>query len=204
MYPILVLCAILSGGTINMSGPVSSFDAEARWPVAWAEIDHVEGGWANDPHDIGGETYRGIVKKWHAKKHFPEWARGERLPTDAEVEWFYRAGYWEGLTGPMIPFFSDRMVRAYIGVLINVEDPNFRTKWPPSETLKLLQLSLNVCGADLAVDGELGDQTLHALAAADEGRLYDAFRAAYLGRLTKSKTWGRHKRSWARRVRTVA
>lgn len=75
--------------------------------VLAATLAH-EGGYVNDPFDRGGETYRGISRKYHP--NWPGWTRIDqrvyshaKLEADpvliAAVEEFYRAYYWAPIGG---------------------------------------------------------------------------------------------------------
>jgi lysozyme family protein len=41
-------------------------------------VEEMEGGWANNPADSGGETFRGIARNFH--KSWPGWAIDRRGP----------------------------------------------------------------------------------------------------------------------------
>ena len=73
--------------------------------VLAATLAH-EGGYANDPADRGGETYRGISRAHH--RDWPGWKRvaahnARHLEADAElvalVEAFYRLRFWTPVGG---------------------------------------------------------------------------------------------------------
>lgn len=85
---------------------MSSFDSALSFVLRW------EGGYSNHPADPGGETYRGISRKWH-----PQWGGwsylDERDPrpswnqiySDLEplVSSFYHSQYWLPIRGDDLP-----------------------------------------------------------------------------------------------------
>ena len=87
----------------------------ADFKTAYAHVMDIEGGYANDPDDTGGETYKGV-----SRKNFPRWKgwgivdlikranpakKGEQLnaPLGANVELqtlvadFYKTEFWDVL-----------------------------------------------------------------------------------------------------------
>ena len=64
-----------------------------------------EGGYVNDPTDRGGETYRGISRKFYPD--WPGWevvddalAQGREVPNmDLLVQRFYKKNYWDVFGG---------------------------------------------------------------------------------------------------------
>lgn len=59
-----------------------------------------EGGWADDAHDPGGATNRGVTlatyTRWRAAHNLPAPTKADLSNiTDAEVEEIYRAWYWQ-------------------------------------------------------------------------------------------------------------
>lgn len=85
----------------------------AEFKIAFDETMLHEGGYVNDPDDTGGETYRGIARKYHPD--WPGWGRinqyklqfpGEfpkQLDDDEDlqkqVEDFYRELFWKPVRG---------------------------------------------------------------------------------------------------------
>jgi len=59
-----------------------------------------EGGYVNDPDDVGGETYRGIARRYHP--HWPGWnliddmkPNIDNVALDQYVRDFYEDHYWD-------------------------------------------------------------------------------------------------------------
>jgi lysozyme family protein len=134
-----------------------------------------EGGYVNDPKDSGGETYKGIARKFHGD--WPCWAaidaagemhgKGTRafvgaLEIDSHVQnmviAFYRAKFWKPLMGDQLP--SQAIANELYDTAINQG---------VGQAVKFLQQSLNLLNdggalyADIEVDGQMGPGTLRAL-----------------------------------------
>jgi lysozyme family protein len=127
-----------------------------------------EGGYANDPVDRGGETFRGI-----SRKNWPRWAGWDLIDhvkrsgitkakdidagfrQDAEMEalvsGFYRENFWAPFERLDLP---PRATAKLFDTAVNVG---------VSRAIKFLQESLNVCGERLVVDGKAGPATKAAI-----------------------------------------
>jgi type VI secretion system secreted protein VgrG len=126
-----------------------------------------EGGYANDPDDRGGETFRGI-----SRKNWPDWAgwklidqakaRGlksrqaiddffaQSAEMEALVAGFYYGNFWQPFERLALPpLTAAKLFDASVNLGL-------------ARAVKLLQKALNSLGADLAVDGAGGPQTLAA------------------------------------------
>ncbi len=138
---------------------------------AFAELMPVEGGYSDRPADRGGETYRGISRRWH-----PEW-RGwaiidemrKRCGADfpacldrddflqAQVRGFYRREYWQRMR-------CDEMGRYVVASRVFDMAVNQGRK----TSGRHLQEALNILGrpgwySPLALDGILGPVSMRAL-----------------------------------------
>lgn len=129
-----------------------------------------EGGYANDPGDLGGETYKGI-----SRVHHPDWPGWRRIDAarggagfpgsldddatlDRQVRRFYRQHYWDRMLGDQIP--DQRIATEVFDTGINM---GLRTG------VRFLQEAINLLDAEapdggIAEDGWLGEKTLKALA----------------------------------------
>ncbi len=105
---------------------------------------HHEGGYVNDPNDLGGETNFGIAKRFYPDVDI------KNLTKD-EASDIYRRDYWvrnrvEELPENLRHIFFDMCVNQGRGTAV-----------------KILQRACNAKGADLAVDGGFGPGTKGAI-----------------------------------------
>jgi len=129
-----------------------------------------EGGYVNDPADAGGETYRGIARRYH-----PEWTGWKVIDAERRlgkiidehlvdlVSRFYREQFWDRFQGDKIPdqALADELLdqAVHLGVHRAIEH---------------LQVALNAANdqgrrwADMLEDGVLGPSTLAAVLKARE------------------------------------
>ena len=129
-----------------------------------------EGGYANDPADSGGETFRGI-----SRKNWPKWAgwpaidlakslgHNTRRAIDAQFEdnpqmaadvaAFYRANFWDPWARHDLP---SRLTEKLFDTAVNMGQ---------SRAAKLLQRAVNDLGQmpPLVEDGSVGPLTLASL-----------------------------------------
>lgn len=146
--------------------------ADFKIALAWVLQPSHEGGYANNPHDSGGETYRGI-----SRKNFPTWAGwvaidrykaqplmvrslNETLAGDLglqnAVQDFYFKQYWQksGYGG----IKSQAVATKLLDLDVNVESNAIG-----GPAVRCLQRALNSCGQAVTVDGHLGPATLGAI-----------------------------------------
>ena len=178
-----------------------------------------EGGYANDPEDSGGETFRGI-----SRKNWPGWP-GWRLIDQAKADGyrsaksvnfhfegeeamaglvaeFYRANFWRPFERLGLP---ERLTGKLFDTAVNVG---------PGRAAKLLQTAVNNLGVvvKLAVDGAIGPRTLDALALildapAGESRVlavYAAAQAEHYRAIVRAKpSQAKFLKGWLRRAAWV-
>ena len=122
-----------------------------------------EGGYVNDPQDPGGETYKGIARKFNSK--WEGWTdidtakREKSFPANLEnntvlqekIKAYYRSNYWDTLRGDEI---SDQQVAASIF--------DFAVNAGAVISAKLAQLTINE-----QPDGIIGPVTLLKINATD-------------------------------------
>ncbi len=135
-----------------------------------------EGGYSNDPDDAGGETYRGIARRYH-----PDWSGWAlidenkqnikflsepdfpgNLPYDYAlntlVEEFYKTNYWNLFWADEIP--NQAIANELFDTSVNMGI---------SRAVKFLQTGLNVLNRnqknypDIVEDGKFGPNTLKTL-----------------------------------------
>ena len=144
----------------------------ADFETAFRCTDKAEGGYADDPDDSGGETFRGIARNFHPG--WSGWARIDeikrtlvrvrwnaemRLATADQVEAFYRTFYWHPIQGDALP---DQDV-ANILYDAAVNQGTHPAACFLQEALNLLNRN-GTDYLDLIVDGKLGPRSLGALA----------------------------------------
>jgi lysozyme family protein len=142
----------------------------AEFDLAYAKTSAHEGGYAKDPIDRGGETYRGIARLRH-----PGWAGWERIDAhkrkgafpdnlaadrtlQARVRTFYRSVFWDRCRG-------DELADQALANELYDSAVNLGVR----RAVRFLQSSLNLLNrnqrdyADLIEDGWFGRKTLAAL-----------------------------------------
>ena len=133
-------------------------------------IDHVldhEGGYVNDPKDLGGETKNGIAKRW-----YPE-IKIKDLTLDQAKEIYYQ-DYWIPSKAEELP----KDLRAtYFDMCVNLGK---------KRAVKILQESVNSTGGPkLDVDGVLGPKTIQSSVRASKERI-QAYRCLFYGRIVEN------------------
>lgn len=126
----------------------------ADFKAAIGYILQNEGGYVNDPDDLGGETYRGI-----SRKNFPNWdgwatidsnkplTKGELISNlDSTVNQFYKRSFWDAILADGI---DSQPVAAYLF--------DFKVN-AGYNAVKCVQRILGI-----TVDGIFGNGTLNAL-----------------------------------------
>jgi len=103
-----------------------------------------EGGYVNDPNDLGGETNFGIASRFYPDLDI------KNLTKD-EAKDIYKRGYWDKHSVDKVP---DDLKHIYFDMVVN---QGKRT------AVKILQRATNAKGAKLEVDGGLGPNTLKAV-----------------------------------------
>lgn len=188
----------------------------ADYQKALALVLKHEGGYVNDPLDRGGETYRGVARRFH-----PDWSGWKRidglqgksgfpdtLNSDTKLQQslaaFYRKNYWSPIQGDKLG--DDALAQELFDTAVNMG---------VRRASRFLQEALNLLNRnqssydDLAVDGWLGDKSLTALQAlikADKGtryllKLLNALQAAhYIEIMRKDPTQERFARGWLNRA----
>jgi lysozyme family protein len=191
----------------------------ANFDKALAKVLAHEGGYVKDPVDRGGETYKGVARRFNP--NWPGWTRIDRakrlrgfprsLDRDAtlqaEVAAFYKRHYWDKFQGDVLP---DQAVANELfdsGVNLGV-----------TRAVEFLQRGLNALnrnGAlypDLAVDGAFGSRSLAALRTYlkkdDAVPLLTVLNVLqgmyYIEVMTQSPAQEKFARGWLRRVQLAA
>ena len=103
-----------------------------------------EGGYVNDPTDLGGETKYGITKRFYPDVDI-------KNLTEEEAKQIYYDDYWVANKVPSMP---DKLKHIYFDMCINQGR---------GTAVKVLQRAVNSKGGDLKVDGGFGPGTKGAL-----------------------------------------
>ena len=144
----------------------------ADFEIAWGETEINEGGYVNDSVDAGGETYRGVTRRFHPewqgwaivekyKQEFPDSFK-QKLDDDRElyqlVKDLYRKHYWAPIHGDEIP--NQHIANKVFDTGVNQG---------VARSVRYLQEGLNLLNRnqknypDIQVDGKFGEQTMAAL-----------------------------------------
>lgn len=190
----------------------------ADFTKAYVHTMTEEGGYVNDPDDAGGETYKGVARKFH-----PEWEgwkiidasrRAPHFPKCLDrdnslqrlIQLFYKQLYWDRFQGDSIPVQEIAEEMFDTGVNMGVH-----------RAVKFLQRALNYLNrngklfADMADDGKLGPTTLRNLDTFLQKdapdmllKVMNTLQAQhYLNYMSKSPTQEKFCRGWFRRVQFV-
>ena len=165
-----------------------------------------EGGYVNDPDDAGGETYRGIARRYH-----PQWEGWDLIDDtkpdiddaalDPYVRKFYEERYWDvNLLDEFPQSIANEMFDTGVNMGIG-------------RAAKFLQESLNYLNRneslfqDLVVDGDIGPATMNGLSKISEGDVKILLKMLnvcqgrhYMEYMKKSPTQEKYARGWFNRV----
>ncbi|NJD23141.1 MAG: hypothetical protein FIA82_10815 [Melioribacter sp.] len=156
----------------------------ADFEISYSLTNQLEGGYANDPDDKGGETYRGIARKFH-----PEWegwkivdeVKGQTRQRDGGqvsnvesindvldeneelhemIKKFYKEEFWNKIQGDSIT--NQSIANEVYDNAVNMG---------PDKSIEYLQRTINILNKnqlsynDIPVDKSMGIKTLIALSA---------------------------------------
>ena len=121
-------------------------------------LEH-EGGYVNDPKDLGGETKYGITKRFYPDIDI------KNLTIEQATD-IYKSDYWDKNKVESLP---QNLWHIYFDMCVNMGK---RT------AVKVLQRAANNKGKDIDVDGGLGPMTIGALKGVELDRVR-AFRVKY-------------------------
>ena len=133
-------------------------------------IDHVlkhEGGYVNDPTDLGGETKYGITKRFYPDLDI------KNLTTEDAKE-IYKKDYWDKGRVESLP---NNLWHIFFDMSINMGRKT---------AVKILQRAAVNKGKKIAVDGGLGPATIKALKGIEKERV-QAYRVKYYTDLVNAK-----------------
>lgn len=191
----------------------------ADFDIAYGETELREGGYVNDPVDRGGETHRGVARKFNPD--WEGWALVDRLKRENPQDFksvinengelnllakeLFRVRYWLPIRGDEIP--DQHIANKVFDTGVNQG---------VARSVRYLQVGLNRLNrnekdyADIEVDGKFGDRTLATIGAfleLEKGRpdyllkLLNLMQAAhYLDVMNRDSTQERFARGWLNRV----
>ena len=129
-------------------------------------LEH-EGGYVNDPKDLGGETNFGITKRFYPDVDI-------KNLTEEQAKEIYKRDYWDKNRVESLP---QNLWHIYFDMCVNMGK---RT------AVKVLQRAAVNKGRDIEVDGGLGPMTIGALKGVELDRVR-AFRVKYYVDLITAK-----------------
>ena len=121
-------------------------------------LEH-EGGYVNDPNDLGGETKYGITKRFYPELNIKEL-------TEEKAKQIYKDDYWDKNRVESLP---QNLWHIFFDMCVNM---GRRT------AVKILQRAANSKGRGIDVDGGMGPATLKALKGIETERVR-AYRVKY-------------------------
>ena len=187
--------------------------------IAYGETELNEGGYVHDPDDKGGETHRGVARRFHPD--WPGWTIIDKIKTDHPTDFvrrindnaklvelskqLYRERFWEPILGDQIP--NQHVANKVFDTGVN---QGVKT------SVRYLQESLNLLNrnqknySDIEVDGAMGTVSLEALSAfmkLEDGKpdyllkLLNLMQAwKYVELMRADKTQEKFARGWLSRV----
>ena len=129
-------------------------------------LEH-EGGYVNDPKDLGGETNFGITKRFYPELNIKEL-------TKEKAKQIYKDDYWDKNRIESLP---QELLYIFFDMCVNM---GRRT------AVKILQRAANSKGRGIDVDGGMGPATLKALNGIEVDRVR-AYRVKYYSDLVADK-----------------
>ena len=133
-------------------------------------IDHVlkhEGGYVNDPKDLGGETNYGITKRFYPDLDI-------KNLTKEKAKEIYKKDYWDKGRVESLP---NELWHIFFDMSINMGRKT---------AVKILQRAAVNKGRKIDIDGGLGPATIKALEGVEKERV-QAYRVKYYTDLVNSK-----------------
>ena len=193
-----------------------SVASTSRFEKAYSLVMRNEGGYVHDPDDLGGETYKGIARRFHPrwrgwrkidtaknKKGFPKILdKNESL--QRQVKEFYKKYYWDVVGSDDISDYD--LAEELFDTAVN-----FGTR----RTVRLLQRAVNLLNRnernylDIIEDGIFGKNSLQAVKKAirlDRSSKYiikiiNSLQAGhYISRMEETPVQEKYARGWLNRA----
>ncbi|MDO4929627.1 MAG: glycosyl hydrolase 108 family protein [Bacteroidales bacterium] len=154
-----------------------------------------EGGYTDDPYDLGGATYKGVTlstyKSYCAQRGLPTPTKEDlRALTDTEWDDIFKGMYWDVWQADDI---ADQSVA------------NILVDWVWASGAYGIKIPQRVL--EVAADGIVGAKTMAALNAQEPRTLFARLkqeRLDFIDRICKSRTANkRYKNGWVRRIESI-
>ena len=129
-------------------------------------LEH-EGGYVNDPTDLGGETKYGITKRFYPDVDI-------KNLTEEQAKEIYKKDYWDKNRVESLP---QELWYIFFDMCINMG---------AGRAVKIMQETANAKGANLKVDGGMGPKTIGAMQNVELNRVR-AYRVKYYANLIVRK-----------------
>ena len=129
-------------------------------------LEH-EGGYVNDPTDLGGETNYGIIKRFYPDVDI-------KNLTKEQAKEIYRRDYWDKNRVDELP---EQLRHIFFDMCVNQGR---------GAAVKILQRAANAKGAKLKVDGGMGPATLKAVQNVEHDRV-KSYRVLHYANLVINK-----------------
>ncbi|NCD71058.1 glycoside hydrolase family 108 protein [Mucilaginibacter agri] len=167
-----------------------------------------EGGYANNPHDAGGETYKGVAKNFWP--HWEGWsiidpiiakkpasinqALNANAPLQTMILSFYKANFWD--TESLDNIKDQQIANQLFDIAVNMGT---------GIASRFLQQAVNKLSPDkLKVDGQIGSLSISAANAEDAEDLYNTIcqlrRGRYEAIIQSNPSQQRFANSWFSRI----
>ena len=146
-------------------------------------LEH-EGGYVNDPKDLGGETKYGITKRFYPELNIKEL-------TIEKAKEIYKKDYWDRNRVESLP---QNLWHIYFDMCVNMGK---RT------AVKVLQRAANNKGRNIDVDGGLGPATIGALKGVETERVRSYRVKYYVDLINKRPEQEKFYLGWFRRATEV-
>jgi lysozyme family protein len=175
------------------SVPRDDGDERRRFDACFEAVYKWEGGrYTNHPADPGGPTKHGITLKrlsaWRGKKVT---ANDVKRLSKAEAKDIYYSHYWKASECDALPAGIDLCVY------------NRSVNSGPVRGQRLLQTLLRGYGKRIAVDGDIGPETIAALQGVGHRRIVDDYFEAYERYYRSLKTFPTFGKGWLNRNRDL-
>lgn len=170
-----------------------------NFPYAIEEPLKAEGGYSNDPQDPGGETYRGISRKYYPD--WPGWSALDQIPNkkynqifpslETEVKEFYYLEKW--FKNNLDKIVDKDIAAACLDTVIQ-----------HGQGASLIQKSLQRSGRPVSVDGKIGADTVSSLNQVSPktflAALYDVREGYYKGLVAADPSLLKFLPGWLKRI----